>query len=104
MIKPPQLSEKDIKQMFKTSHYKCIPIEYINYIRVLYDDNVVKRYNRAQISNKIDSLDRNYAKIFQLYNDTNVKEINIEIRFDKIAVDSTEKVNSWFKEALEDLK
>lgn len=103
MQRYPQLSENDVKEVFKNHYYQCIPIDYINYIRLRYKNNIVKRYNRAQISAKIDQMDKNYAKIFSLYNDNDVQEIQIELRFDKMAYDVNNKLKHWFEEALEEL-
>jgi hypothetical protein len=103
MQRYPQLSDDDVKEVFKNHYYKCIPIDYINYIRLRYQNNIVKRYNRAQISAKIDQMDKNYAKIFSLYNDNDVEEIQIELRFDKMALDVNNKLKQWFEESLEEL-
>lgn len=104
MTKYPQLSDTDVKEVFRNHYYQCIPIDYINYIRLRYKNNMVKRYNRAQISAKIEQMNKKYAKIFNLYNDQEVEEIQIELRFDKMAVDVNSKIKEWFDEVLEDVQ
>lgn len=98
------LSEKQIKDIFKTHYYKCIPVDYINYIRIKYNNNVVKRYNRAQISNKIQEMNKRYAKVFSLYDQSNVSEVQIELRFDKLTDDVNIKLASWYDEVLKEVK
>lgn len=98
------LTEQQIKDIFKAHHYKCIPVDYINYIRITYNDNVVKRYNRAQISNKIEEMNKRYAKVFSLYDQHNVNEVQIELRFDKLSNDVNTKLGSWYNEVLDEVK
>jgi len=98
------LTEQQIKDIFKAHHYKCIPVDYINYIRITYNDNVVKRYNRAQISNKIEEMNKRYAKVFSLYDQHNVNEVQIELRFDKLSGDVNTKLGSWYDEVLDEVK
>lgn len=99
-----RLPEKELKAIFKSHHYKCIPVDYINYIRIKYNNNVVKRYNRAQISNKIEEMHKRYAKVFSLYDQTNVSEVQIELRFDKLADDINIKLDSWYDEVINEIK
>ena len=98
------LSENEIKSIFKAHHYKCIPVDYISYIRIAYTNNVVKRYNRAQISNKIEEMNKRYAKVFSLYNQSNIKEVQIELRFDKLTNDINHKLNGWYQEVIDEIK
>lgn len=98
------LTEKQIKDIFKTHHYKCIPVDYINYIRIKYTNNVVKRYNRAQISNKIEEMNKRYAKVFSLYDQRNVDEVQIELRFDRLSEDVNSKLGNWYNEVINEVK
>lgn len=98
------MTPSQLKSIFKASYYKCIPIEYINHIKIRYDTDIVKRYNRAQISSKIDEMEQRYAKLFNLYDDQNISEIQIELRFDKLAEDANYKITSWYDEIIGEIK
>lgn len=98
------MNEQHIKDLFKTHHYQCVPVEYISFIKIKYDNNIVKRYNRAQISNRINELNTSYAKIYNLYDDANVSEMQIELRYDKLANDVNETLGSWFTEIITQIK
>lgn len=99
-----QLNDEQINQLFKTSYFRYIPIEYIDYIKIHYSNNVVKQYNRAQISNKIDETNEKYAKIHSIYNEDDIEDIQISLRHDKLVLDVNTKLCSWYEEIVQAIK
>lgn len=98
------MTPSQLKNMFKANYYKYIPIEYINHIKIRYDTDIVKRYNRAQISSKFDDIGEQYAKIFNIYDDESISEIKIELRFDKLSDDANRKIASWYDDVIAEIK
>ena len=98
------ITPSQIKSLFRYSYYEYIPLNYIKYVNIRYDSDTVKRYNRAQISNRIDEMNQQYVKLFKLYNDDDISEMQIELRFDKLANDVNHKITSWYETVIMELK
>lgn len=104
MIKFNSLQQEHINGIFNKHSFKCIPLSYIDFVKVEYDNNIVQRYNRAQISNKINEMDINYMTLYSVYNDSNIVDIQISLRHDKILEDVNSRLTNWFDEVVQEAK